>query len=103
MTHDEAKAIHERLDRIQAGQEKTNVQLADVAKAVTVYATQREACLELQNSLKRGLWGNGKESLDTRVARMESQRAGALKLLSMLIAAAAAGGTIAGVIVVLVK
>lgn len=64
MTQDEAQAIHARLEKIE-------VKLEKVVQAIAVYASQREACMELQASLKRAVWGNGRDSLDTRITKLE--------------------------------
>jgi len=100
MTADDQNAIQEML---RTELEPVKRELTEVSAKLISCQARREHCTTVQRDLARDMWGNGRDGVRDRVRDLEATRAGALKMLGIFLTAAGVGGTIAGVIVALVK
>lgn len=91
MTHDEAARLHQRIDELS---KDVNTGFRVLGERV---ATIASSCV----AHKRAIDVVG--DLRDRVTTLESQRAGAVKVITLLIAASGVGGTIAGVVLALIQ
>ena len=91
MTQDESRRLHERIDVLNRDMTTGFRELGE--KVATIAA----GCPSCREGDRRG------RDLNGRVTILEAQRANTLKLLGMLVMAASAGGTIAGVIVAILR